>query len=53
MRIMCWACTNNGDDSIYEDSLLKCPFCGVPKERPEPVKAEPKGKEAKDKKKVK
>ncbi len=37
MDKMCWACTE-----LYDDSLDKCPFCGAPKERPMPVKVEPK-----------
>ncbi len=35
MPILCWACTEQ-----YDDSLAKCPFCGVPRDAPkrEPVK---------------
>ena len=29
MLVMCWACTER-----YEDSLVICPFCGVPKDKP-------------------
>ncbi len=36
MQKLCWACTEP-----YDDSLAKCPYCGVPRENPRVPEPQP------------